>query len=185
MLKRSQMIHVHMLLAALVLPVLLMYLISGMLYTFDVKGHIKKQKIDIILAQPVPLRLDALAAITEKSLLQHHLPIPEGEMSLKKKKTSYLFRWGDLKYAVSVKTTKNPKVLKMTVRERNFLTQVMRIHRAEAGVIFKVIPSILLIGMLLVLLSGIYMALSIPKFRKPVLYSMGCSTGLFLIIFMV
>jgi len=183
MLKRSQMIHVHMLLAALVLPILLMYLISGMLYTFDVKGHIKKQKIDIILAQPVPLRLDALAAITEKSLVQHHLPIPEGEMSLKKKKSSYLFRWGDLKYTVSAETNKNAKVLKMIVRERGFLTQVMRIHRAEAGTAFKVIPSILFGGVLLVLLSGIYMALSISKFRKPVLYTMGCSTALFLVFF--
>jgi len=184
-LRRSQIIHVHMLLAALVLPILLMYFISGILYTFDIKGHIKKQKIDIVLVQPVRLQLDVLAAITEKSLIQHHLPIPEGDMTLKKKKSSYLFRWGDLKYTVSVKTTKNPKVLKMTVRERNFLTQVMRIHRAEAGMVFKVIPSILLIGMLLVLLSGIYMALSIPKFRKPVLYSMGFSTALFLIVFMV
>ncbi len=183
MLKRSHIIHVHMLLAALVLPILLMYLISGMLYTFDVKGHIKKQKINIVLEQPMPLRLDAFTAITEKSLIQHHLPIPEGEMSLKKKKSSYLFRWGDLKYAVSVKTTKNPDILRMTVRERDFLTQVMRIHRAEAGVIFKVIPSILLIGMLLILLSGIYMALSIPKFRKPVLYTMSFSTVLFLIVF--
>jgi len=184
MLKRSRIIYVHMLLAALILPILLMYLISGMLYTFDVKGHIKKQRIDIVLLQPVPLRLDEFAAITEKSLVQHDLPVPEGEMSLKKKKTSYLFRWGGLKYTVSVKTTKNPKVLKMTVRERNFLTQVMRIHRAEAGMVFKVIPSILLVGMLLVLLSGIYMALSIPKFRKSVLYSMGFSMVLLLIIFM-
>lgn len=174
-----------MLLAALVLPILLMYFISGILYTFDVKGHIKKQKIDIILVQPVRLHLDDLAAITEKSLIEHHLPIPDGDMSLKKKKSSYLFRWGDLKYVVSVKTTKNPNILKMTVRERNFLTQVMRIHRADAGLAFKVIPLILLTGMLFVLLSGIYMALTIPKFRNPVLYTMGLSTALFLVMFMV
>ena len=184
-LKRARLIQIHMVLAAILLPILLMYSIGGILYTFDIKGHIQKQKFDIILEQAVQLDLDAFAEVTKENLLAHHLPIPDGDMRLKKKKSSYLFRWGDLQYAVSVKTTANPKILKMTVRERDVLTQVMRIHRADAGTIFKIIPSILFIGILLVLLSGIYMALTIPKFRARVLYTMGLTTVVILIFFMV
>ncbi len=173
-----------MILAAMVLPLLLMYCISGILYTFDIKGHIQKKKFDIVLEQPISLALDTFASVTKQYLLAHQLPIPDGDMTLKKRKSSYLFRWGSLKYTVSVKTTKNPNILNMTVRERSLLTQVMRIHRADAGTMLKMIPSILVAGVLLVLLSGMYMALTIPKYRRPVWYSMGLSTAFILILFM-
>jgi len=175
----------HMFLAALTLPILLMYFVSGMLYTFDIKGHIEKQKFNVVLDAPARLNLDFFADVAKKNLIAHALPIPDGDMTLRKKKSSYTFRWGGLQYAVSIKTTKTPNVLTMTVRERSLLTQMMRIHRADAGAIFKAIPLILLIGMLFILLSGIYMGLNIPKFRNVMLYTMGFSTAAFLLVFVL
>lgn len=170
---RYQIIQVHMLLAAFLLPLALMYFISGALYTLDIKGHIKKQKVILQLEQPFSPNLDVLTQVAKRGLIHKGFPLPSGEPMLKKKKGVYELRWSDLKYAVKLHSTRDPMVAKLTVKKRSFLTQIMRIHRAEAGSVFRFFTLLLVSGLLIIFISGIYMALKIPKFRKPTFLAMG------------
>jgi len=176
MLKRSTLIQLHMLLAAIILPVILIYFISGTLYSFHIKGDIEKHVVTIKLKKAFQPDLDWLTQVVREELVKGDFPIPNGEPRMKKKKSTYVFRWGDLKHAVKVESTKKTKQLKMTVRERSWLAQMMRIHRAGAGDAFKILPIILAFCMLLVLLSGVYMALVTQKYRRPVVYALGSSS---------
>ncbi len=169
---RFHIIQLHMYLAAFLLPLALMYFISGALYTADVKGSVDKQMITVKLAQPFTPNLEQMLGKAEQVLADHKLPLPDGEPLLKKKKGSYELSWGDLQYAVKYEPTSNPMVAKLTFRERSALAQVMRIHRADAGVGFKVFAIILVAGLLLMFASGVYMAMTVPKFRKPAFIAM-------------
>lgn len=182
---RYQMIQMHMLLAAFLLPLALMYLVSGILYTLDVKGHIKKQEIMVPLEQAFVPNLEDLKKQTINILKQKHMPTPGGEPSLKKRKGVYELYWSDLKYAVKLQATSHPMTARLTVKKRNFLAQVMRIHRAEAGLVFQVFTIILVLGLMTILLSGVYMALMVPKFKRPVLWVMSLGFATFWVLILV
>lgn len=103
--------------------------------------------------------IEILLKLSEKALLERSLVMPLGDVTLKKKKIHYELRWGDLKYAVTVQQTKAPTSVPLTYRKRDLLTQIMRVHRAEAGSVFKVIAVMLMVGHSLMVASGIYMGL--------------------------
>ncbi len=169
---RYQMIQVHMLLAAFLLPIALMYFISGLLYTLDIKGHVKKQEIVVQLEQLFTPNFDDLKKLTIKTLKQKNIPVPSGEPTLKKKKGMHELYWSDLGYAIKLRPTSDPMVATLTVKKRDYLTQVMRIHRAEAGLTFKVLAVLLVSGLMIILISGVVMALSVPKFKRAALRAM-------------
>ena len=177
---RYKIIQIHMMLAAFLMPIAIMYFISGALYSLEIKGHVDKQIIPLQLNQPFIPNLDLLSQISKQALLDRSLPLPSGEPELKKNKGSYELRWSDLKYAVKLRPTRNPMTVNLTFRERSLLTQVMRIHRAEAGSVFKVFTFVMVAGLIIMFASGIYMAQTIPKFRRPTLLAIAAGFITFL-----
>jgi len=173
---RYQIMRVHMLFAAFLLPLALLYFVSGALYTLDIKGHIKKQKAMLTLDQPFSPNLDVLTQVVKRELTNQGSPFPDSEPFLKKKKGVYELRWSDLRYAVKLQSTPDPMVAKFTFKKRDFLTQVMRIHRAEAGPMFEFLALLLVSGLIIIFISGVYMALSVPKFRHQTFWAVAIGT---------
>ena len=173
MVSRFKIIQLHMLLSSFVLPAVLLYVVSGALYTLDVKGSVAKQTFMVALAKPFEPNLDLLTGVIEKTLVDKALVLPNGDSYLKKSKDGHKFRWGDLRYSVTAVAKKDTSLVEVTYRERSVLTQVMRVHRAEAGTAFKFVSIMAVVGLLLVFLSGIYMAYTMPKFRNSSLIATG------------
>jgi len=179
------MMKLHVMIAAVMLPVALLYFISGALYTLDVKGSVTKQKINIELQRPFEPNLMVLAKAAKQTLLEHQLPLPSGEPLLKKKKGVYELRWSDLQLAVTVHPSSvNPMRAVMTVRQRSVLTQIMRIHRAEAGSAFIFLSIALVLALLTVVASGVYMGLGIEKFRGMIYKALFSGVLLFFTLFL-
>jgi len=186
MIDRYQIMRIHVLLAGFLLPVAIVYFAGGALYTLGIKGHIEKQQIVLQLDQPLEPNLDQLTQLVTQALQERKLPLPGGEPVLRKKRGSYELRWDDLEYLVTLAPDrKNALHADLTVRERSLLTQVMRIHRAEAGSSFKVLTIILVIGLTAIFASGIYMAQSIPRLRRPMLISILAGTATFLVLILI
>lgn len=164
----------HMLIAGFMLPIAALYFITGALYTLGIKGHVEKETIMLHLEQPFQPNLDILSKLTTKALLKRNLPLPGGEATLRKTKKSYKLRWDDLRHSVILTPQPDMYLVKMVVRERSTLAQIMRIHRAEAGSAFKVLAIILVAGLIMILSTGVYMAQSISKFRQPVTVAIAC-----------
>lgn len=173
MISRLKIVQLHMLLSSFILPAVLLYIVSGALYTLGVKGHVAKQTFTVALEKPFAPDLALLSGVAEKALVERALPVPEGDPYLKKSKGGYKFRWDDLHYAVTLVANKDNRSVALTYRERSVLTQVMRIHRAESGMTFKIVSIMAVAGLLLVFASGLYMAYTVPKFRNPSLLAIG------------
>lgn len=165
---RYKIIQFHSLLAGFLLPIALVVVIGGALYTMDVKGKVAKTEIDWPLAKPFKADLDWLTVQATQALAQKGLQLPDDEPTLKKKKNGkYVARWNTLSYSVTISGRKHDHAALVTVHQRNLLTQLMRIHRAEAGTAFELVTTTLALGLMFILISGIYLAWAIPKLRKP------------------
>ncbi len=158
-----------MVLAGFLLPVAILYFVSGALYTLDIKGHIKKKVITLRLEQPFTPNLERLKQITEKALLERNLPLPNDEPLLRKRRGAYELRWDDMAHVVILTPGRDAFTANLTLKERSTLTQIMRIHRAEAGIVFKALAIIMAVGLIMLFATGIYMALVIHRLRRPLL----------------
>lgn len=185
MISRFKIVQLHMLLSSFVFPAVLLYIVSGALYTLDVKGSVAKQMFTVALEKPFEPDLELLTRVIEKTLLDKALVSPDGDSYLKKSKDGYKFHWGDLRYSVTAVVKKDTSLVEFTYRERSVLTQVMRIHRAEAGTAFKFVSIMTVIGLLLVFMSGLYMAYTMPKFRNASLIATGLGVLIFFIVLVV
>lgn len=172
MFKRSKIIRWHMLLASFLLPLALIYFISGALYTLDIKGGIQKETFSLQLEKPFKPDLEILTLELTQALNKKKLFIPDADPILKKQKSHYQLTWSDLKYSVTAVATEQSKVLEIIYRQRSFLTQLMRIHRGDAGSVFKVLSLILVIGLILIFASGAYLALTVSQYKRSSLAAM-------------
>ena len=90
---RATLIRIHMLLAAFILPVALMFLVTGGLYTWGFKGTYQSQSYEVKLGAPLDGNLDKLLAISTAELANRGIDQPTGSASLKKGGTSYKMEW--------------------------------------------------------------------------------------------
>lgn len=183
MFNRFKIIQLHMLIASFLLPLAALYFISGALYTLGIKGSVAKQTFEVALAKPFEPNLELLTAVAGQALVERALPIPGGEPGLKKKKGVYTFRWDGLRYSLTMVEGKSGGSVVLTYRERSLLTQLMRIHRGEAGALFKFLSIAAVAGLLFVFASGLYLAYTVTKFRRPSLIAMALG-AVVLMVFM-
>jgi len=161
----------------------LLYFISGALYSFDIKGDVDKQVYTVALDRPFAPDLAQLSESVIKGLDQHQLSRPTGNSVIKKKGGSYEYHWGDLKRTVVVQPTDDPLKVQLTYRHRSPLTQLMRVHRAEAGSIIKTFSLSMVVALIFILGSGVFLAVGMPKLRRTALLSLGAGFVLIIAIF--
>lgn len=164
--QRMLVIKLHAILACFFIPMATLYFVSGALYALNIKGHIDKQVYNLALDRPFSPDLAQLSDLAKTELDQRGLLHPSGDQTVKEKKGSYEYRWGDLKYLVVINPTDNPLEVELIYRERDPLAQVMRVHRAEAGSLVKIFSISMAISLLMILSSGVFLAVGIPKLRR-------------------
>ena len=71
---RTSLMKVHMLLAAFMLPVAFMFLLTGGLYTWDIKGDYHTTSFDLVLDQPLTADKAALLDLVTAELKQRNKP---------------------------------------------------------------------------------------------------------------
>jgi len=172
-LQRLPIIKMHAILACFFLPLALLYFVSGALYSLDIQGGVQKQVFMLALERPLSPDLDQLSDTVMAALEERHLTRPRGDQSIARKKDAFEFRWGDLRTQVVATPTDNPLEVEMVYRQRSLLTQVMRVHRAEAGSRIRVLSLALVASLVLVLASGLFLAIGMPKLRRTALLCLG------------
>ncbi len=182
-LNRYQLMRAHMWLAAFFLPVTLLFLISGLLYTLNVEGRTSKQSEVIELSSAYSADLVRLKSLVLAELGARSIDVPHGEPELKSKKGNQYLYWSDLDQSVTLRPGDTPTQVELVLRERNWLAQLMRIHRGEAGEALRWLTVGLPIALLLIYLSGIFLALGAPALRRGVLIALGSGAGLLLVLF--
>lgn len=162
---RMTLIKIHLLLAAFMFPVALMFLVTGSLYTWGFKGSYEPGVYELQLDAPLQADAAALAGLVERELAQRSLTVPSGGYKIKNAGTSFQFEWTGAARDVLLEPTAEPTVAQLTVKETSWYRNLVQLHKAKGGVFFKIYAAALAIALFAILASGFLMAWQVPKLR--------------------
>jgi hypothetical protein len=165
-LNRLQLMKIHAILAALILPVASMFFITGALYTWDVKGSYSSKSYDIPIHKPLQPQLSELVLLAETELERRKLPTPTGPAKIKHMGNAFKFEWSGSRLDISIESGSKPLVAKLEIKETNWYRQFVQLHKAKGGDAFKVYAVFMAVSMLCILITGFTMAWQSPKLRK-------------------
>jgi len=180
---RSTLMKVHAALAAFILPVAIMFFVTGAFYTWGVKGSYDKSIHEVHLQQEITPDLAELVTLATNSLEKQNIALPSGQAKIKKIGQSFMLEWTGSNRDITLESTENPRIAKLTIKDTSWYRQFVQLHKAKGGSLFKVYAALLAIALLLILLTGFIMAWQMPKMKK--LAFVSTSLGLLTFIAMV
>ncbi len=181
MIQRPLLIKFHLILAALLLPAMLMFAITGALYTWGVKGSYDIQTQLLTLKAPLIKGMTSLKSRTLTELSQHGLHSPTGQAKIKNMGQHFALEWTGSQYDVILSTQTGSHDAKLQIKYTDYYRYIVQLHKAKGGWVFKVYAVLLAFSLLLVLASGLLMGLSIAKYRKTTITALSLGIGLFVV----
>ncbi len=171
-----------MLLAVFLLPVAVMFFITGALYIWEIKGKVESHNHNIDIDSSFSGELTEFIALTENRLNTMDLPTPTGKTKIRREGESTIFEWSGS--AIEVKVETRPEHLKaqMEIRETNWYRHLVQLHKAKGGFLFKLYATLLSIALLLIIFTGFIMAWQMPKLRKLTAMTATCGFAAFIIL---
>ncbi len=180
---RLTLMKAHALLAAFIFPVATMFLITGALYTWGIKGDYNTTKHELHLAQPIQEKTKELVALAEKELEKHNISIPTGTAKIKRIGNSFRLEWTGSNMDINLEPTVDPLIMQLEIKNASLYRQFVQLHKAKGGTPFKVYAAVLSISIILLLISGFIMAWKMPKLRKLTLASSALGILIFAAMF--
>lgn len=163
---RSVLVHIHLVFAALLLPFIIMFAITGALYTWGIKGAVEEYQYDIVLSQPLKYEPEYLHQWLEDVLEIKGIDRPSGQGKMKGDAEQYHYEWTGSAHDVSVAPSTDPLIAHLTIEESSYYHYLVQLHKGQGGTIFKVYAAILAIGLVFLAITGVVMALRMPKLRS-------------------
>jgi len=182
-LNRFTLMKAHALLAAFILPVAIMFFVTGALYTWGIKGDYDTTNFNIVLEKPIKGDLTELVALANKQLKKQNIEVPSGQAKIKKIGNEFKLEWTGSKVDIIIEPTSKPLIAKFQIKETSWHRKFVQLHKAKGGKPFKIYAVLLAVALLLLLISGFAMAWQTPKLRKLALTSV--SLGIVVFIAMV
>ncbi len=170
-LDRSTLMKIHALLAAFILPVAIMFFVTGALYTWGIKGDYDTTTHEINLDIPIKGELSELVEIATKELKKYNIETPTGKAKIKKIGDAFKLEWTGSQADIILEPTSKPLIAMLQIKETSWHRQFVQLHKAKGGEPFKIYAVVLAITILLLLFSGFIMAWQMPKLRKLTLAS--------------
>lgn len=170
---RPRLIALHLGLAAFMLPAALMFLITGGLYTWGIKGGYSDSVHQLALTQPLSADLGALQALARTELAARDLAPPSGTASLKRNGGHFHLEWTGADLDLQLAPTADPRVAELRLRDTSAYRHLVQLHKAKGGTAFKVYAAAFAVSLLLLLLSGLTLAWQLPRYRRLTLGALG------------
>ena len=168
---RTFLTKLHLIIAAFMFPAVLMFLVTGVLYTWGNKGEWIEDKASVQLEAPLAADEAALKAIAVDELDKRGLPVPSGSASVSEAGEPVSLQWSGAKSEASVKATDDPLVAEVTVKEATFHRNLVQLHKAKGSDLFKVYASVLAFVLFLLVASGLVLGLQVKALRRITLAS--------------
>lgn len=172
-----------MLLASFMLPVAIMYPLTGALYTWGVKGDYEINTYQIKLEQPLTKDKQKMVELVKQFLIQKEISIPTGKAKIKSAGNSFQLEWTGANRDIVFEPGTNALVAQLKIKQTTPYRQLVQLHKAKGGTAFKVYAAIFATAFLAMLLTGFLMAIQMPKFRMPIILAM--SSGFIVFIIMI
>ena len=184
---RQMLTKLHLLLAAFIFPVILMYIVTGSLYTWGIKGsYLPDQVHDVGLVVPLTTDIDAAKMLIEQELQVLSIAPPTGDAGLESMDDGmFEFEWEGSQRVVLLESTADPLIARLTIQEAGWYRNFVQLHKAKGGMPFKVYAVGLATGLVLLLASGFVMAWQVPRYRRLAVTASALGVGLFLAMFLL
>jgi len=174
---RSLLINVHLYLAAFFAPVLLMVACSGGLYLVGVKGNVSETAIDI----PAGTELNFDSSTIDQDVAR--LLAVAGEPD----QFEYIKRRGGTMFTRPTsrqhyQITQTETGLLLTRRSPDLQSGMIELHKGHGPLAFKTFQKFMALGLLIVLLSGVWLGVSSSRLRVPTLLTSAAGLALFLLL---
>ncbi len=164
---RTLLTKLHLAFAAFMFPAVLMFLITGALYTWGNKGEWYESSYEVPLSQPFENQTQGdLTSLAVQVLLEQDVAIPSGTEALNGEGADQALAWTGARSEVSVKATDDPMVAEVAVKEASLHRWLVQLHKAKGSTYFKVYASMLAAVLFLLVASGIVMGLQVKALRK-------------------
>jgi len=157
---------IHALLAALILPVALLFMVTGALYTWGVKGSYSSEVYEIALEKPLTPDRGPLLALAESELKKIGANPPEGQAALKIYGTNFVLEWTGSSKDLLLEPTAQERVATLTVKKTSLYRNLVQLHKAKGGIAFKIYAAFFAFALLGLLVSGYLMAWTLPKIKR-------------------
>jgi len=168
---RLQLMKIHALLAAFILPVAVMFAITGALYTWGIKGNYSNDVYKIDLTEPLSDDITILTKLAESELKTLDMTAPEGKPKLKTFGSHHRLEWTGSSKDLLLEPADNELSAKLTIKHTSWYRNLVQLHKAKGGTAFKVYAVIFAIALGMLLLSGFIMAWQTPKLKSATIAS--------------
>lgn len=164
---RSFITKLHLIAAAFMCPAVLMFLVTGGLYTWGNTGEWQEETVTVDLTAPYA-SLDAagLEQIASAALVGKDIPLPSGAAKAKGEGTEQSLNWSGARSEASVAAGADAMTAEVTVKEAGLHRWLVQLHKAKGSTAFKLYASALAIVLFLLVLSGLVMGLQVRAFRR-------------------
>ena len=124
-----------------------------------------------------------LVGLIENALQRLSIPSPSGKPKVKRSGTSFYLEWTGSKMDIVLEPTSDEYMAKLTVKETSWYRNLVQLHKAKGGQLFKIYAAALAISLFTILLSGFLMAWQMPKYRKMAFLSSTAGIVMFFLMF--
>lgn len=180
MMNRLRLMKTHALLAAFMLPVAIMYMTTGALYTWGITGKHISDVYEIQLTHPLQPDLHELTKLAEAELPKLHLKTPTGTPKLKITSGHFVLEWTGSSKDITLEPTKDAHGAILTVKKATWYRNLVQLHKAKGGKAFKIYAVLFATALSLLLISGYIMAWQIPKLKRLTLITSLLGIGSFI-----
>ena len=164
---RNTLTKLHLMFAAFMFPAVLMFLITGALYTWGEKGAWHEEIAQITLEEPLAGQSEAgLRGIAVIALLERGIAAPSGKSDLSVDGTDVNFSWTGARSDISITSTDDPLVAEANIKEASFHRWLVQLHKAKGSTAFKVYATLLAVALFLLVASGLIMGLQVKAMRR-------------------
>ncbi|MCL4672215.1 MAG: PepSY domain-containing protein [Sphingomonadaceae bacterium] len=163
---RTFLTKLHLIVAAFMFPAILMFLVTGALYTWGNKGEWVEETVTVALDAPLTADEAALKAVVQGELDKRGLPVPSGSASVSEAGEPVSLQWTGAKSEASVKATDDPLVAEVTVKEATLHRNLVQLHKAKGSDLFKVYATFLAFVLFLLVASGLVLGLQVKALRR-------------------
>lgn len=175
-------IKLHTYFACFFLPITFLYLATGILYLFDIEGGVKnKYEYEVALPNGWPTtEADAKQLVSPFINNNQHGRFPPDYYS----EPEYI-SWYGYKQEILLLPTNNEHRAELKVLKHDLWHQFLLIHKGHAGLIFWLFGIMMGLSLFFSFISGLVIAIAVPKFRKPSLIATALGVIVLIILFKI
>jgi hypothetical protein len=181
-LNRRLFITVHLYLSSFFAALVLLVAMTGGLYLAGFKGSMAETTVATLSGQDYTLPEEATKADVERLLAAAGVEDFPFEYVRQSGARAYTRPTSEAHYLIEARGRGDIRVVR---REPDLQARLMELHKGHGPGHFKTLQKVFALGLLFVILSGLWLGLSAPRLRRNPALSFGAGLGVFLLVLLV